>query len=114
MDITEATAAASAAAAKVSIVLSRGKVELEPFVATVDQSKCASCLTCARTCPFSIPVILESGAYINPAACYGCGACVSVCPGNAISLAHFDTREITAQVMNAIDYSHYSEGGSRK
>ena len=114
MDITEATAAASAAAAKVSIVLSRGKVELEPFVATVDQSKCASCLTCARTCPFGIPVILESGAYINPAACYGCGACVSVCPGNAISLAHFNTREITAQVMNAIEYSHYSEGGSRK
>jgi heterodisulfide reductase subunit A len=114
MDVTEATAAASAASAKVSIVLSRGKVELEPFVAKVDQSKCASCLTCARTCPFGIPVITESGAYINPAACYGCGACVSVCPGNAISLAHFDTREITAQVMNAIEYSHYSEGGSRK
>jgi len=107
MDVTEATAAASAAAAKVSIVLSRGKVELEPFIAKVDQSKCASCLTCVRTCPFEIPKILESGAYINPAACYGCGACVSVCPGNAISLAYFDTREITAQVKGALDFSHH-------
>ena len=107
MDITEATAAASAAASKVSIILSRGKVDLEPFVATVDQSKCASCLTCVRTCPFEIPKILESGAYINPAACYGCGACVSVCPGDAISLAHFDNREINAQVKGAIDFGHY-------
>jgi heterodisulfide reductase subunit A2 len=103
MDITEATAAASAAAAKVSIILSRGKVDLEPFVAKVDQKKCASCLTCVRTCPFDVPVILESGAYINPAACYGCGACVSVCPGDAISLAHFDNREINAMVEGAID-----------
>jgi heterodisulfide reductase subunit A2 len=111
MDITEATAAASAAAAKVSIILSRGKVELEPFVAKVDQKKCASCLTCVRTCPFDVPVILESGAYINPAACYGCGACVSVCPGDAISLAHFDNREINAQVEGAIDIGrHITEG----
>lgn len=107
MDTTEATAAASAAAAKVSIVLSRGKVELEPFVASVDQSRCASCLTCVRTCPFGVPVVLESGAYINPAACYGCGACVSVCPGDAISLAHYDTREISSMVKDAIEYGHY-------
>ena len=111
MDITEASAAASAAAVKVSIILSRGKVDLEPFVAKVDQRKCASCLTCVRTCPFEIPKILESGAYINPAACYGCGACVSVCPADAISLAHFDNREINAMVKGAIDFGHY-EGKS--
>lgn len=107
MDTTEATAASSAAAAKVSIVLSRGKVELEPFVAQVDQSKCASCLTCVRTCPFGVPIILESGAYINPAACYGCGACVSVCPGDAISLAHYDNCEINAMVEGAIEFGNY-------
>ena len=107
MDTTEATAGASAAAAKVSIILPKGKVELEPFVAKVDQSKCASCLTCVRTCPFGVPAVLESGAYINPAACYGCGACVSVCPGDAISLAHYDTREISSMVKSAIEYGHY-------
>lgn len=110
MDITEATSGASAAASKVAIILSRGKVELEPFVASVDQSKCASCLTCVRTCPFDVPVILESGAYINPAACYGCGACVSVCPGNAITLAHYANKEINAQVTGALNFSHYHKG----
>jgi heterodisulfide reductase subunit A len=104
MDINEATAAASAAASKVSIILARGEVELEPFVATVDTSKCAFCLTCVRTCPFSVPVINEEGAYINPAACYGCGACASVCPGKAISLAHFDDVEIRQQAKGAIDH----------
>jgi heterodisulfide reductase subunit A2 len=107
MDITEAAAAASAAGSKVAIVLGRGRVELEPFVATVDQRKCASCLTCVRTCPYGVPKILESGAYINPAACYGCGACVSVCPGNAISLAHFDNRQINAMVDGALTFSHH-------
>lgn len=102
MDITEATAAASAAASKTSILLSRGKVNLEPFISTVDPEKCAKCLTCVRACPFDVPVIEEEGAYINPAACYGCGVCVSVCPGNAISLAHYDNREISAQVKGAI------------
>ena len=104
MDITEATAAASAAASKVSIILARGEVELEPFVATVDTSKCASCLTCVRTCPFSVPVINDRGAYINPAACYGCGACASACPGKAISLAHYDDIEIRQQAKGAIDH----------
>ena len=104
MDITEATAAASAAASKVSIVLSQGEVHLEPFVAKVDTSKCAACLTCVRTCPFGVPRVEEHRAYINPAACYGCGACAAACPGNAISLAHFDNMEITEQVKGAIDY----------
>jgi len=103
MDITEATAAASAAASKASILLSKGEVNLEPFIAKVDKDECARCLSCVRACPFDIPIIEEDGAYINPAACYGCGACVSACPGGAISLAHYDNKEISAQVKGAID-----------
>ena len=105
MDVTEATAGASAAASKVSMVLSRGEVELDPFIAKVEKRKCASCLTCVRACPFDVPIIEESGAYINPAACYGCGACASVCPGSAITLAHFDNNEIREQSKGAIDHN---------
>jgi heterodisulfide reductase subunit A2 len=103
MDITEATAAASAAASKATILLSKGKVNLEPFVSKVDKEACARCLTCVRACPFDVPVIEEDGAYINPAACYGCGACVSACPGGAISIAQYDNMEISSQVKGAID-----------
>ncbi|MBN2418685.1 MAG: CoB--CoM heterodisulfide reductase iron-sulfur subunit A family protein [Deltaproteobacteria bacterium] len=103
MDVTEATAAASAAASKASILLGKGEVNLEPFVSKVNKEECAKCLTCVRACPFDVPIIEEDGAYINPAACYGCGACVSACPGGAISLAQYDNREVGAQVKGAID-----------
>ncbi len=103
MDVTEATAAASAAASKASILLSKGKVNLEPFVSKVNKDACARCLTCLRACPFEVPVMEDDGAYINPAACYGCGACVSVCPGGAISLAQYDNAEICSQVRGAVD-----------
>ncbi len=102
MDVTEAVAAASAAASKASILLSRSNIDLDPFIATVDEDLCAKCLTCVRACPFDIPVIEEEGAYINPAACYGCGACVSACPGGAISLAQYDNDEISSQVKGAL------------
>lgn len=102
MDVTEAVAAASAAAVKSSILLSKGEVSLEPFISTVNKDECARCLSCVRACPFDIPIIEEDGAYINPAACYGCGACTSACPGGAISLAHYDNVEISAQVKGAI------------
>jgi heterodisulfide reductase subunit A len=103
MDVTEAAAAASASASKASILLSKGKVDLEPFVSKVDKDACARCLTCLRACPFDVPVMEDDGAYINPAACYGCGACVSVCPGGAISLAQYDNEEICSQVRGAIN-----------
>jgi heterodisulfide reductase subunit A len=110
MDVTEATAAASAAASKASILLGKGEVNLEPFVSTVNKEECAKCLTCVRACPFDVPIIEEDGAYINPAACYGCGACVSACPGRAISLAQYDNREVGAQVKGAIDSGMVSAG----
>ncbi len=110
MDVTEATAAASAAASKASILLGKGEVSLEPFVSKVNKDECAKCLTCVRACPFDVPIIEEDGAYINPAACYGCGACVSACPGGAISLAQYDNREVGAQVKGAIDSGMVNAG----
>lgn len=90
MDITEATLAASAAAAKAAAVLTGDEVELDPFVSSVDRSKCAACLTCVRTCPYGIPKIVDGKAYIEPASCYGCGACTGECPAKAIKMAQFD------------------------
>ena len=110
MDVTEALAAASAAASKASILLSKGEVNLEPFVSKVNKEECAKCLTCVRACPFDVPIIEEDGAYINPAACYGCGVCVSACPGGAISLAQYDNKEIGAQIKGAIDSGMVSAG----
>jgi heterodisulfide reductase subunit A len=96
LDSGEAAAAASAAAAKVMAVLGKDQVELTPFVASVDRKRCSACLTCARTCPFGVPRIQKGKAHIEPASCYGCGACSAECPAKAITLANFDDEQILA------------------
>ena len=69
----------------------------------MDQDKCVGCLTCARTCPFSIPVIDESrigvgsitgAAYIDPTKCHGCGTCSAECPAVAIQLINYTDQQI--------------------
>jgi heterodisulfide reductase subunit A len=96
LDSGEAASAASAAAAKAMAVLGKDQVELTPFVASVDRKRCSACLTCARTCPFGVPSIKKGKAHIEPASCYGCGACAAECPAKAITLANFDDEQILA------------------
>jgi len=57
--------------------------------AVIDETKCASCLTCFRVCPLDAVEIGEA-MRANPARCQACGVCASVCPAGAISLACWD------------------------
>jgi heterodisulfide reductase subunit A len=96
MDMTETVAAASAASAKAGSVLSVGAVELEPFVGRVDSRKCSACCTCLRACPYGVPKIVNGSAHIEPASCYGCGACAAECPGKAITLEQSTDEQVLA------------------
>ena len=51
MNIQESCAAAEAAASKVAVLLSRGEVELEPYVARVDPERCQGAGECAACLP---------------------------------------------------------------
>lgn len=87
MDIRESCAAAQAAAAKAAIMLGKGYVELDPYVAQVDPGLCRGHGDCARVCPVEGAVTLrENRARINPALCTGCGICVAECPEIAIDI----------------------------
>jgi len=59
-------------------------------IARVVKDRCARCLTCARVCPYGVPVVGESAdaAVIDPAKCLGCGLCTGECPMGAIELMH--------------------------
>ena len=95
--IEESIAQARAAAARASTILAKDSIMVGGIVATVTPEKCAVCLTCVRTCPFGVPYIGEDGhAVIEPAICQGCGACVSECPGKAITLQHFTDEQLLA------------------
>jgi len=101
--IDESIAQARAAAARATTILAKESISVGGVVAVVDPDKCAVCLTCVRTCPFDVPKIgAEGHAVIEQAICQGCGACVSECPGKAISLQHFTDAQILAKARALI------------
>jgi heterodisulfide reductase subunit A len=99
MDIRESCAAAQAAAAKAAIILGKGFVELDPYVAQVDQSLCRGHGHCATVCPVEGAVtIQESLARVNPALCTGCGICVAECPESAIDIKGWTLKQYERMV----------------
>jgi heterodisulfide reductase subunit A len=105
--IEESITHALACAGRALTILSRPSLQLGGVVAEIDPAKCTGCLTCARTCPFSIPQIhtdlsgvggLGGAAWIDPARCQGCGTCTAECPARAIQLKHFTDEEIRVAV----------------
>ncbi len=97
--IEETIVQAQAAVSRAMTLLSRNVIRVGGAVAEVDGSRCAVCLTCVRACPYGVPrIATEKGhAVIHPAACHGCGICVSECPGKAITLRHHTDRQILAK-----------------
>jgi heterodisulfide reductase subunit A len=108
MDISEATSAASASVAKVTTLLARDYVEMEPFVAKVDVARCTGAGLCVEACQYAGAIALrdveiEEGvfvkrAYVNPVACKGCGACVPACPTAAIDVQGWEIDQYRAMI----------------
>jgi len=107
MNIQESSAAASAAASKVAVLIESAKVVLEPYVARVDLERCQGSGECVKACPQEEAIVLqaftENGrtfqrAVVTPANCNGCGVCVSVCPNRAIDVQGWRLDEFEAMV----------------
>jgi len=103
-DVTETTASASAVAAKAVALLSKGHVDLDPFVAHVDAGKCDGHEVCVAECPYPGAIAMQDypdgkrRAVVNPALCAGCGVCVGACPSRAIDLAGWTLDQYDAMV----------------
>ena len=107
MTIQESVAAASAAAAKVSVLLGQGEVQLDPFVAWVDPEKCDGTGACIEVCQYEDAISMETvnvngvdvkRAVVTPANCAGCGGCVSACPNRAIDIQGWTLDQYDAMV----------------
>ncbi|HMA60451.1 MAG TPA: hydrogenase iron-sulfur subunit [Halanaerobiales bacterium] len=61
----------------------------------VDDQKCILCYTCYRVCPHGAVEKDEEldAMKINELACYGCDACISHCPADAISYVEEESKE---------------------
>jgi heterodisulfide reductase subunit A len=103
-DIPASVAQGSAAAARVSAMITRGRVMIEPVVATIDEEHCSGCRICNNLCPFNaIEFDVARGvSHVNTALCKGCGTCVSACPAQVISGAHFSNLQVFAEIEGAL------------
>jgi len=103
-DIPDTVAQASAAAARVLALISKGKVDLEAATAVIDEQQCSGCRICNSLCPYSAISFLEEKkvSQINEALCKGCGTCVAACPSGAITHRQFTTQQITIELEGVL------------
>ena len=117
-DVGESCVAAAAAAVKGAAILTRGYVELDPFVAEVDLSKCTGTGACVEACLAEgaltmVEQVVDGQkvqrARVNPALCLGCGACVAVCPANAINVQGWTLKQYEAMVDMIVSDEYLQE-----
>jgi heterodisulfide reductase subunit A len=100
--LPESVASGLSAAAKAAALLKKGYVDLEPFVAEVDTSRCVWCGECLEACPYGAvektSVEAKEVARILPSLCKGAGACVPVCPEDAIGIAGYTDAQVEAVI----------------
>jgi len=99
-DIPDAVAQASGAAIRASEPLAAGKVQVEAISANIDEDLCSGCRICEDLCAYSALEFDEKDKImrVNDVMCKGCGSCASACPTGAISMRHFDLKQILAQI----------------
>jgi len=99
-DIPDTVAQASAAAARVLAMISKGTVEVEAATAFVDEEVCNSCGLCVSICAFRAIEIDEKSdvAKVNEALCKGCGACAVTCPSKAIQHKNWTPKQFLEKV----------------
>ncbi|MFW9989607.1 MAG: hydrogenase iron-sulfur subunit [Candidatus Odinarchaeota archaeon] len=98
-DIPSSIAQAESAAAKALALISRKKVELDPHIVHFNKEKCNLCRLCENICEYNALKIENNELKIIHANCAGCGACVAMCPYDALFIPGFRKNQISAQLQ---------------
>jgi heterodisulfide reductase subunit A len=103
-DIPDTVAQASAGAAEILAMISRGTVEIEATTAVIDEAICSGCQVCKLICPYSAITFDEEKEVcrVNEALCKGCGTCVAACPSGANVGKHFTIEQIMAEIEGVL------------
>jgi heterodisulfide reductase subunit A len=103
-DIPDTVAQASAAAARVLSMISKGTVDIEAATSVIEEEICSGCKTCIGLCSYNAISFDENKkvSVINEALCKGCGTCAAACPSGAINSRHFTKEQIMAQIEGAL------------
>ena len=104
-DIPDAVAQASGAAVRASEPLAQGKVVVEAISSVIDEDLCSGCRTCEQMCAYSALEFDNENKVmkVTDVMCKGCGSCASACPSGAISMRHFNLKQLIAQIEGMIE-----------
>ena len=99
-DIPASVAQGAAAAARVMGMITKGKVWIEPVVASIDENRCSGCRICNNLCPYNAIEFdeVKGVSRVITAMCKGCGTCVAACPAGVISGSHFSNDQVFAEI----------------
>jgi heterodisulfide reductase subunit A len=101
-DIPDTVAQASAAASRVSCLLTKGTVSIEPITAEIDQELCSGCGICKQVCFYdAIEFEVKKGkkrSRVKEFDCRGCGVCSAACPSGVITMKHFTDDQLRAEI----------------
>ncbi len=100
--MAETVQSAMAAVSKAGALLLKGYVDLEPLIAKVNPERCTWCDACTDACPYNAVERIEKDgkhvARIIESLCKGEGACVPVCPADAIDVEGYTDEQVTAMI----------------
>jgi heterodisulfide reductase subunit A2 len=99
-DIKDSVTQASAAAARASILMAKGKVTVEAITPITFPEKCKACGLCVKVCPYNALTLDKDKKQVTvvEAACGGCGTCAAECTFGALTQSHFTDEQIIAQI----------------
>jgi NAD-dependent dihydropyrimidine dehydrogenase PreA subunit len=68
------------------------------YVTVVEQERCVGCGACIEVCPFDAVAEKDGRAVVNVEACMGCGVCISRCTQGALSLVREPSKEAPLEI----------------
>jgi heterodisulfide reductase subunit A len=103
-DIPDSVAQGSAAAAQSLSLIDRGKVEIEPITASINEDVCSGCKLCISLCPYTAIEFDEEEeiSVVNTVLCKGCGTCAGACPSGAANQRHFKDKQLLSQIEGVL------------
>ena len=106
-DIPASVVQGAAAAARVAGMITKGKVMIEPVVASIQEEDCSGCRICNNMCPYNAIEFDATRAvsHIITALCKGCGTCVASCPSGSIKQNLFEDEEIFSEIEGVLSYA---------